>query len=515
MNRSLTCLPKRGASRLPRGGRRRRTEGADSRPAVGRERGGSRRARTSVTRSGPSASNSETTRSATQGDRLSLGQAVAADVRKLTEAPVDDPAGLLALYRGPFLDGLSLTEAPDFELWLTAARESYAQAFLRRAGEVLAALTERGAWAEIVEFARGALDRDPTHEGINRSLMDALAQLGERAEALRQYETLKATLQSELGVEPSPETLALRDRLTRDDAPAAGPRRAARASRAQRRADRARNGVRRPRGGTGGARRGAGPRSARGKPGWRCSPASWASASRGCGASGRAPCRLTAGRSRPAASRQRAACRLRPWSSCSAATRACRTCFTARRRFRWRGWRRSRGCCRSCEPSHRTCLAPPRCRPKRSGAGSSRHSSRCCWRWMPTRCVIFVDDVALGRPRDPRLAVVPRPPDARSRCCWSWPTAPKRRRRPSFTRSPGWGREGILRRFPLARLAPDETAALIRGLSVTPALAHQLQAHSAGNPYFLLELSRSRAGRGARGRAAGARRSRRSRASTG
>ena len=52
--------------------------------------------------------------------------------------------------------------------------------------------------------------------------MAALAQLGERAEALRQYETLKATLQSELGVDPSPETLALRDRLTRDDAPAAG-----------------------------------------------------------------------------------------------------------------------------------------------------------------------------------------------------------------------------------------------------------------------------------------------------
>ena len=320
-----------------------------------------------------------------QGDRLSLGRAVAADVRKLTEAPVDDPAGLLALYRGPFLDGLSLTEAPDFELWLAAARESYAQAFLRRAGEVLAALTERGAWAEIVEFARGALDRDPTHESIHRSLMAALA-------------ATRRTRRGAPAVRDSQGDLAVRagrGPLARDVGAArqADAGRRARSRPSPGSAPRARPAARRPspKRSSWAARR----NGRRSTPSWRRS----ARESQGGAARGRAgnrqvaavarvvgaPCRLTAGRSKPAASRQRAACRLRPSSSFSAATRACRTCFTARRRFRRRGLRRSRGCCRSSDPSHRTCLAPPRSRPKRSGGGSSRHSCRCFWRWMPGR----------------------------------------------------------------------------------------------------------------------------------
>ena len=40
--------------------------------------------------------------------------------------------------------------------------------------------------------------------------MEAHARLGERPEALRQYDTLRATLERELGVEPLPETEALR-----------------------------------------------------------------------------------------------------------------------------------------------------------------------------------------------------------------------------------------------------------------------------------------------------------------
>lgn len=53
-----------------------------------------------------------------------------------------------------------------------------------------------------------------------------------------------------------------------------------------------------------------------------------------------------------------------------------------------------------------------------------------------------------------------------------------------------WGREGVLRRLPLDRLGPDEIAQLIGSLRVDSTLAHRLQAQSAGNPYFLIELSR-------------------------
>lgn len=54
-----------------------------------------------------------------------------------------------------------------------------------------------------------------------------------------------------------------------------------------------------------------------------------------------------------------------------------------------------------------------------------------------------------------------------------------------------WGREGISRRLVLPRLTNEESAALIASLGVDPMLAHRIQAQSAGNPYFLVEVSRA------------------------
>src|SRR5262249_49563193 len=50
---------------------------------------------------------------------------------------------------------------------------------------------------------------DPTHEGASRALMRALAELGERAQALREYERCRNALRRALDIEPSPETRAL------------------------------------------------------------------------------------------------------------------------------------------------------------------------------------------------------------------------------------------------------------------------------------------------------------------
>jgi tetratricopeptide (TPR) repeat protein len=54
---------------------------------------------------------------------------------------------------------------------------------------------------------------DPTHEGASRALMRALANLGERAQALREYERCRRALSKALDVEPSPETRALADAI--------------------------------------------------------------------------------------------------------------------------------------------------------------------------------------------------------------------------------------------------------------------------------------------------------------
>ena len=67
-----------------------------------------------------------------------------------------------------------------------------------------------GQWREVITIAQRALADDNLQEPMHRALMEAQARLGERAGALRQYETLRATLARELGVAPLPETEGLR-----------------------------------------------------------------------------------------------------------------------------------------------------------------------------------------------------------------------------------------------------------------------------------------------------------------
>ena len=65
-------------------------------------------------------------------------------------------------------------------------------------------------WQNVIATAQRALSFDNLQEPMYRALMEAHAQLGERAEALRQYDMLRAVLQRELGVAPLPETEIMR-----------------------------------------------------------------------------------------------------------------------------------------------------------------------------------------------------------------------------------------------------------------------------------------------------------------
>ena len=128
------------------------------------------------------------------------------------------------------LDGLSVA----FDHWLLGERTRFVE---RRRALLEAELshargTNRDA-NERAEIARRLIMFDPAHEGASRILMRALADLGERAQALREYARCREVLKTSLDVEPSPETHALYEAIRmfagrdeRDDnpPPAAVPR---------------------------------------------------------------------------------------------------------------------------------------------------------------------------------------------------------------------------------------------------------------------------------------------------
>ena len=119
----------------------------------------------------------------------------------------------VAGYRGDFLAGFSLGDAPGFDDWADLQREVWR----RRLGLILDRLSEiqfgRGEFAGVAETASRWLALDPLNEVAYRRKMRAHFAAGERGQALEAYETCRAMLASELKVEPDPETRALADRI--------------------------------------------------------------------------------------------------------------------------------------------------------------------------------------------------------------------------------------------------------------------------------------------------------------
>lgn len=147
-------------------------------------------------------------------DRIALAKSVWVDVSILEAAAESKQAAdiqaAVEIYRGPFLDGLSLGDAADFEIWLATQRERFSQVYLRLLDSLVAGHRVDADWRKVIEVAHLALTVDDLQEPMYRALMEAHSLLGERAEAIRQYDRLRTTLHRELGVSPLPETEALR-----------------------------------------------------------------------------------------------------------------------------------------------------------------------------------------------------------------------------------------------------------------------------------------------------------------
>jgi DNA-binding SARP family transcriptional activator len=121
--------------------------------------------------------------------------------RALEAQDLEAAAGL---YRGPFLDGFFLKDAPEFERWADQQRARLARravdAFTRLAGRS----AERGDHRAAAEWWRRAVDVDPFDSPAALGLVRCLAAGGDRAGALVAARRHEEVLQQELGVAPDP-----------------------------------------------------------------------------------------------------------------------------------------------------------------------------------------------------------------------------------------------------------------------------------------------------------------------
>lgn len=111
-----------------------------------------------------------------------------------------------AAYRGEFLTGFQVENAPVFDEWLFVQRERlHLQALA-----ALAALAEgeeaNGRLSAALNATQRQIGLDPLREAAYRHQMRLHVQQGRRNEALRTYQKCRDMLEKELGVEPEPET---------------------------------------------------------------------------------------------------------------------------------------------------------------------------------------------------------------------------------------------------------------------------------------------------------------------
>ncbi len=134
-----------------------------------------------------------------------------ADQRRLQAA--------VATYRGDFLTGFSLGDAPAFDDWVGVQREVWR----RRLGLILDRLSEiqfaSGAYAATAETAAIWISVDALNEVAYRRKMRAHFGAGERGQALETYAACHALLAAELNAEPDPATERLATRIRTQQRP--------------------------------------------------------------------------------------------------------------------------------------------------------------------------------------------------------------------------------------------------------------------------------------------------------
>lgn len=119
----------------------------------------------------------------------------------------------VALRRGPFLQGFTITDAPTFDDWMQTENTRLDHACFGALENLIVWAEAREAWPVAIGYARQMIQLDPFAETAQQRLLRLYLRQGEVALALRQYRQFEQQLKQELGILPAPETKALYEEI--------------------------------------------------------------------------------------------------------------------------------------------------------------------------------------------------------------------------------------------------------------------------------------------------------------
>ncbi|MDR3575960.1 MAG: AAA family ATPase [Anaerolineaceae bacterium] len=163
-------------------------------------------------------------------DRLSVGPQVQVDTTQFEAglaSPGSNPSALaatMALYRGEFLEAFTLPDTPSFDDWLVSEREVYRSMALRGYSALSRLQEAEHNFSAALDTLSHALTFDPLQEDLQRDCLRLHYLNGDRAGAVRRYETLRKLLDEEMGVPPMPETRSMYEAIINDRLPTSKPK---------------------------------------------------------------------------------------------------------------------------------------------------------------------------------------------------------------------------------------------------------------------------------------------------
>ena len=142
-------------------------------------------------------------------DLRAVSSAVSAiqDTTRLSSPVLHQAA--IGVYRGEFLAGFDLHDAPDFDHWELVQRAQWHRQLTLVLEHLAQHHLKHHDLPEAIATARRWIQHDPLDEAAYRRLMQAYSLAGDRSAALQAYQSCTAILAAELDLEPDPATTQL------------------------------------------------------------------------------------------------------------------------------------------------------------------------------------------------------------------------------------------------------------------------------------------------------------------